>query len=285
MNACCNGCSTPSFARPSIVVTSAPSFITASVMQELMRRPSTSTVQAPHWPWSQPFLVPVSSSRSRNRSSSVVQGAISSCRRVPLMVRPMKIFAGGARASLGGRAAVSLSAIGLSGSLEDGAGRRMAVQRRTCCSVPSRSTLIWCARHPAVSLCRNWRRKALTTIIYGIKNCDTMKKARAWLDGHGVAYDFHDYKVAAIAQEKLSGWSKTVGWETLLNRAGTTFRKLPDADKEGLNERKALALMLAQPSMIKRPVLDVDGKLLAGFKPEVYARDVPSSGGSRRAKD
>ena len=107
--------------------------------------------------------------------------------------------------------------------------------------------------------------------IYGIKNCDTMKKARAWLDSHGVAYDFHDYKSEGIAKDKLKAWSDEVGWETLLNRAGTTFRKLPDGDKEGLNERKALALMLAQPSMIKRPVLDLGGKLLVGFKPEIYA--------------
>jgi arsenate reductase len=114
------------------------------------------------------------------------------------------------------------------------------------------------------------------TIIYGIKNCDTMKKARAWLDGHGVAYDFHDYKVDGIPKEKLQHWSKTVGWETLLNRSGTTFRKLLDADKEGLNERKALALMLAQPSMIKRPVLEAGGKLLVGFKPETYAKEVTS---------
>ena len=108
--------------------------------------------------------------------------------------------------------------------------------------------------------------------IYGIKNCDTMKKARAWLDDHGVAYDFHDYKLAGIAKDKLKQWSDELGWETLLNRAGTTFRKLPDGDKEGLNERKALALMLAQPSMIKRPVLDLGGKLLVGFKPDIYAQ-------------
>lgn len=118
----------------------------------------------------------------------------------------------------------------------------------------------------------------MSTTIYGIKNCDTMKKARAWLDGHGVAYDFHDYKTAAIGKDTLKKWSDDVGWETLLNRAGTTFRKLPEADKEGLNERKALALMLALPSMIKRPVLDVGGKLVVGFKPEVYAKEVaPSS--------
>jgi arsenate reductase len=116
----------------------------------------------------------------------------------------------------------------------------------------------------------------MTTTIYGIKNCDTMKKARAWLDSHGVAYDFHDYKTAGIAKDKLKQWSDALGWETLLNRAGTTFRKLPDDEKEGLNEKKALALMLAQPSMIKRPVLEVAGKLLVGFKPDDYARDVKS---------
>ena len=115
----------------------------------------------------------------------------------------------------------------------------------------------------------------MTITIYGIKNCDTMKKARAWLDDHGVAYDFHDYKLAGIAKDKLKQWSDEVGWETLLNRAGTTFKKLPDSDKEGLNERKALALMLAQPSMIKRPVLDLGGKLLVGFKPDVYGKEVP----------
>ena len=124
----------------------------------------------------------------------------------------------------------------------------------------------------------------MTITIYGIKNCDTMKMARAWLDSHGVAYGFHDYKTQGIAKEKLKQWSDELGWETLLNRAGTTFRKLPDADKEGLNERKALALMLAQPSMIKRPVLDVGGKLLVGFNPEIYAREVAASGGSRRGK-
>jgi arsenate reductase (glutaredoxin) len=122
------------------------------------------------------------------------------------------------------------------------------------------------------------RGTALSITIYGIKNCDTMKKARAWLDGHGVAYDFHDYKTAGIAKDKLKQWSDEVGWETLLNRAGTTFKKLPDADKEGLNERKALALMAAQPSMIKRPVLDLGGKLLVGFKEDVYAKEVKSRG-------
>jgi arsenate reductase len=108
------------------------------------------------------------------------------------------------------------------------------------------------------------------TTIYGIKNCDTMKKARAWLDGKGVAYAFHDYKSAGIERSRLEAWARQVGWEALLNRAGTTFRKLPDEDKEGLTEAKAIALMLAQPSMIKRPVLEAGGKLLVGFKPQQY---------------
>jgi len=98
-----------------------------------------------------------------------------------------------------------------------------------------------------------------------------MHKARAWLEGHGVAYDFHDYKVAGAPPVLLAGWAAKVGWEALLNRAGTTFRKLPEVDKVGLDEAKAIALMTAQPSMIKRPVLDVDGDLIVGFKPEVYA--------------
>ena len=113
----------------------------------------------------------------------------------------------------------------------------------------------------------------MPTTIYGIKNCDTMKKARAWLDANGVAYNFHDYKTAGVDKEKLKAWSDKVGWETLLNRAGTTFKKLDDADKENLTEKKALALMLAQPSMIKRPVLESGAKLLVGFKPDVYAKD------------
>jgi len=114
--------------------------------------------------------------------------------------------------------------------------------------------------------------KAIT--IYGIKNCDTMKKARAWLDGRGIRYAFHDYKTQGVERGALQGWAKAVGWEVLLNRAGTTFRKLPDADKSDLSEAKAIALMLAQPSMIKRPVLDVGGRLVVGFKPEVYAKEV-----------
>jgi len=107
--------------------------------------------------------------------------------------------------------------------------------------------------------------------IYGIKNCDTMKKARGWLDTRGVAYAFHDYKTAGIERAKLEGWAKKAGWEALLNKAGTMFRKLPDKDREGLTEAKAIKLMLAQPSMIKRPVLELGGgKVLVGFKPEQY---------------
>ena len=115
----------------------------------------------------------------------------------------------------------------------------------------------------------------MTTAIYGIKNCDTMKKARAWLDERGVKYAFHDYKTAGIEKTKLEGWVKKAGWETLLNKAGTTFRKLADSDKEGITESKAIKLMLAQPSVIKRPVLELPGgKLLVGFKPELYAAAV-----------
>ncbi len=111
----------------------------------------------------------------------------------------------------------------------------------------------------------------MTATIYGIPNCDTVKKARTWLDQRGVGYAFHDYKKAGIDADTLRGWVDRLGWEAVLNRAGTTFRKLPDAEKAGLDADRAIALMLAQPSMIKRPML-VDGdRLEAGFKPERYA--------------
>jgi arsenate reductase len=110
--------------------------------------------------------------------------------------------------------------------------------------------------------------------LYGIKNCDTMKKARAWLEANGVAYAFHDYKAQGIDRKRLESWVRSLGWETLLNRAGTTFRKLPEADKTGLDEGRALALMLEQPSMIKRPVLDLGGRLVVGFKAEQYEEAV-----------
>jgi arsenate reductase len=106
--------------------------------------------------------------------------------------------------------------------------------------------------------------------LYGIRNCDTMKKARAWLDSKGLAYAFHDYKSEGIDRARLEGWTRAVGWETLLNRAGTTFRKLPETERIDLDEGRALALMLDQPSMIKRPVLDLGGRLVVGFKPETY---------------
>jgi arsenate reductase len=116
---------------------------------------------------------------------------------------------------------------------------------------------------------------AMPITIYGIKNCDTMKKARAWLDKHRVAYAFHDYKTAGIDRAQLERWEKKVGWESLLNRAGTTFRKLPEKDKQGVDAKKAIALMLAQPSMITRPVLDLGrDHLLVGFKPELYEKSV-----------
>jgi len=109
--------------------------------------------------------------------------------------------------------------------------------------------------------------------MYGIRNCDTVKKARAWLDARGIGHDFHDYKTAGIDEVRLRAWADELGWERLLNRAGTAFRKLPDADKEGLDRDKAIALMLAQPSMIRRPVLDLGGRRLLGFSAESYERE------------
>ena len=106
--------------------------------------------------------------------------------------------------------------------------------------------------------------------LYGIPNCDTVKKARAWLDSHGVAYAFHDYKKAGIDAASLSRWIDALGWESVLNPAGTTFRKLSDGDKADLDREKAIALMLAQPSMIKRPIVEGDGVLVAGFKPDAW---------------
>ncbi|MBB6254245.1 ArsC family reductase [Nitrospirillum iridis] len=110
----------------------------------------------------------------------------------------------------------------------------------------------------------------MAVTIYGIKNCDTMKKARAWLEARGVDHAFHDYKAVGIDRPRLEAWCDALGWETVLNRAGTTFRALPDADKQNLDAPKAVALMAAQPSMIKRPILDLGGRFIAGFKPERY---------------
>jgi len=111
----------------------------------------------------------------------------------------------------------------------------------------------------------------MTPTMFGIPNCDTVKKARTWLDQNGVAFAFHDYKKAGIDRGRLEGWVAEHGWETVLNRAGTTFRALPDADRADLTADRAIALMLAQPSMIKRPVLDLGDRTLVGFKPELYA--------------
>ncbi|MDQ0318687.1 Spx/MgsR family transcriptional regulator [Pararhizobium capsulatum DSM 1112] len=110
----------------------------------------------------------------------------------------------------------------------------------------------------------------MTVKIYGIKNCDTMKMARAWLDGHGVAYAFHDYKGEGIDRATLTGWCDALGWEAVLNKTSTTFRGLPEADRQNLDQQKAIDLMLVQPSMIKRPLLDRGGHLTAGFKPDIY---------------
>jgi Spx/MgsR family transcriptional regulator len=101
--------------------------------------------------------------------------------------------------------------------------------------------------------------------LYGIPNCDTVKKARNWLEGRGIAYAFHDYKQAGADPVRLTGWCDQAGWEKVLNRAGTTFRKLPDPDKADLDQGKAVALMAANPSCIKRPVIEHPGGLLVGF--------------------
>jgi arsenate reductase len=110
-----------------------------------------------------------------------------------------------------------------------------------------------------------------TVAIYGIPNCDTMKKARTWLAQNGVAEEFHDYKKEGADKAKLKAWAGEVGWEVLLNKAGTTFRGLPEADKQNLTEAKALTLMEANPSLIKRPVLELGDQVIVGFKPEIYA--------------
>jgi Spx/MgsR family transcriptional regulator len=120
--------------------------------------------------------------------------------------------------------------------------------------------------------------KQQNAALYGIKTCDTMKKARAWLEARGVDYVFHDYKAEGVDKARLKAWESEAGWEILLNRAGTTFRKLDEVDKTNLTKTKALALMAANPSMIKRPVLEAGGRLLVGFKPEAYAAVFPKRG-------
>jgi arsenate reductase (glutaredoxin) len=119
---------------------------------------------------------------------------------------------------------------------------------------------------------------SLPLVMYGIRNCDTIKKARAWLEARGVAYQFHDYKTAGVERERLERWCRELGWESLLNRAGTTFRQLADDHKQGLNERAAVLLMLAQPSIIRRPVLETGNVLVVGFRPERYEEALKSVG-------
>ncbi len=115
----------------------------------------------------------------------------------------------------------------------------------------------------------------MTITIYGIPNCDTMKKARTWLSDHGIEAVFHDYRKAGITREKLAGWADEAGWEAILNRSGTTFRKLPEDERADLTRDKAIGLMLAQPSMIRRPVLEAGGRIIVGFRPEIYAAAFP----------
>ena len=112
----------------------------------------------------------------------------------------------------------------------------------------------------------------MTARLYGIRHCDTVKKARAWLDTHGVAYAFDDYKTAGVDEARLRFWVERLGWDMVLNRAGTTFRKLPEGDKAGLDAERAVAVMLAHPSAIRRPILEAGDKLLAGFSAEAYAQ-------------
>lgn len=122
----------------------------------------------------------------------------------------------------------------------------------------------------------------MATTMYGIKNCDTIKKARRWLDDHGVDYAFHDYKSSGVDRPLLTAWCEAHGWETICNRAGTTFRQLPDADKTGLSQAKAITLMLASPSIIKRPILVVNDRSIVGFSPETYAALFPAGAAAKR---
>jgi Spx/MgsR family transcriptional regulator len=119
------------------------------------------------------------------------------------------------------------------------------------------------------------KRRPMAVTMYGIPNCDTIKKARTWLESHGVAYAFHDYRKQGLEAGSLNAWMKKLGWEVLLNKSSATFRALSDADRKNVDEKKAGALMLANPTMIKRPVLDLgDGRLLIGFKPDSYEREL-----------
>ena len=110
----------------------------------------------------------------------------------------------------------------------------------------------------------------MTIQLYGIANCDTVKKARGWLEARGTAYALRDYKKEGADPARLERWADAVGWEALLNRRGTTFRKLPASDQADLDRARALALMVAQPSLIRRPVVEHAGGLLVGFSPEAW---------------
>lgn len=118
----------------------------------------------------------------------------------------------------------------------------------------------------------------MATTIYGIKTCDTVRKARNWLDSSGAAYRYADFRVDGLDPKDLARWEKTVGWETLLNKTSATFRGLPEGDRQDIDRKKALSLMQAHPTLIKRPVLDVDGSITVGFKPEIYEKAVGAKG-------
>ena len=123
----------------------------------------------------------------------------------------------------------------------------------------------------------------MSITLYGIKNCDTVKKARTWLDGHGCSYRFHDFKAEGVDKSQIERWIEAVGWEKLLNRAGTTFRKLPEGDKAGLTEETSISLMMAHPTIIKRPVLEQGELVLVGFKPEIYEASLGHEGNAKAA--
>ncbi|MDG6095718.1 ArsC family reductase [Acetobacter sp. AN02] len=123
----------------------------------------------------------------------------------------------------------------------------------------------------------------MTLTLCGIRNCDTMKKARTWLDTHGIAFHFHDYKTDGITHDRLTAWADEAGWEALLNRKGTTFRKLPEAEKQNLDRTRAVALMEANPSMIRRPVMETPSGLIIGFSPDLYQTALTASGAPQTA--
>lgn len=111
----------------------------------------------------------------------------------------------------------------------------------------------------------------MTVTLHGLKTCDTTRAARRWLDACGVIYEFHDVREDRLTRAQVEGWVKQLGWEKVLNKASTTWRELPDAEKSGVDSKKAVALLLAHPTLVKRPLLDQAGKLSVGFKPAEYA--------------